>query len=69
MKPLIKTNVFPNTILKSSARRGKTHKKYLAETNNRRGGRGDRERQNMSKVSNNLSILLQSEKVGSNNDF
>lgn len=69
MKTVMKINVFPKTILKSSGRRKKPHRKCLAETHNQRGERGDSERQNMSKVSNNLSILLQSEKVGSNKDL
>jgi len=47
----------------------KPHKNYLAKTPNQRGERGYSERQNMSKVSNNLSILLQSGKVGSRIDF
>ena len=47
----------------------KTHKKCLAQTHNQRGERGDSERQNMSKVSSDLSILLQSEKVSSNEDL
>lgn len=35
----------------------KTHKKCLAETHKQRGERDDSERQNTSKVSNNLSML------------